>query len=92
MPNYEKLQVPPPNHLIVLCKYCGGDAVTKYGTARGAQRYWCKTCRRKFADNKAMPGRRVRPEVVGDAIAAYYDGLSYRERRFRDNTYRSRRP
>jgi len=36
------------------CKYCGSPNVVKFGTFNGIQRYWCKDCKRKFADNKAL--------------------------------------
>lgn len=34
-----------------VCKYCGSPNVVKFGTFEGVQRYWCKNCERKFADN-----------------------------------------
>ncbi|MBI4199861.1 MAG: IS6 family transposase [Chloroflexi bacterium] len=53
--------------------------MVKYGSYKGVQRYWCKTCRRKFADNDALPGRRVPPEQVGAAVSMFYKGLSYQD-------------
>ena len=32
----------------VTCRHCGSEAVVKYGTYKGVQRYWCKACNRKF--------------------------------------------
>ena len=61
----------------IVCKFCGSKAIVKFGHYKQAQRYWCKSCERKFADNKALPGRQVPPERVGAAIADYYGGLSY---------------
>lgn len=61
----------------VTCKFCGGGAIVKYGSYKGVQRYWCKVCQRKFANNKALPGRRIPPEQVGVAISMFYEGLSY---------------
>lgn len=72
----------PPVYQEILppkCKFCGGEAVVKYGSYKGIQRYWCKTCRRKFADNSALPGRRVPPEQVGAAVSMFYKGLSYQD-------------
>jgi transposase-like protein len=31
----------------------------KYGTFQGMQRYFCKDCRRKFADNDSLPGMKT---------------------------------
>ena len=61
------------------CKFCGSSAVVKFGKYRDSQRWWCKACRRKFADNGAMPGRRVPPSEVGTAISLFYKGLSYKD-------------
>lgn len=61
----------------VPCKHCGsiGDVV-KYGTYRGAQRYWCKKCQRKFVDNDAPLGFRFPTEIIAFALDSYYEGLS----------------
>ena len=32
------------------CKYCNSANVVKFGTFEGVQRYWCKDCKRKFAN------------------------------------------
>lgn len=63
----------------VECKECGEDTVVKYGTRKGVQLYWCKTCKKKFTANNAMPGRRLPPEQVGAAVSMFYGGLSLRE-------------
>jgi transposase-like protein len=63
-------------HWAVDCKYCGGPNVVKFGTYRGNQRYWCKDCERKFADNNALPGMRVPPDQVGAALSMFYGGTS----------------
>ncbi|MGR3295892.1 MAG: transposase [Candidatus Bathyanammoxibius sp.] len=39
----------------VVCKYCGSDNVIKYGTYKGTQYYWCKDCKRKFANVDNIP-------------------------------------
>jgi len=60
----------------IACKYCGGHNVTKYGTFRGRQRFWCKDCKRKFADNDALPNMQTPVDQVGTAIGMYYEGQS----------------
>lgn len=60
----------------VACKYCGGHNVIKYGTCRGRQRFWCKDCKRKFADNDALPNMKTPVDQVGTAIGMYYEGQS----------------
>jgi transposase-like protein len=32
----------------VKCPYCDSEAVVKFGTHKGIQRYYCKLCKRKF--------------------------------------------
>jgi transposase-like protein len=63
-------------HYIAACKFCGSTNTVKYGTYRGVQRYWCKVCQRKFADNDALPGMRVPPDQIGAALSAFYGGAS----------------
>ncbi|GEM_PF-5034618 len=40
-----------PNVSNVVCKYCQSLNVIKWGKVNGIPRYWCKSCKRKFADN-----------------------------------------
>ncbi len=58
------------------CKLCGSKDVVKYGKLRGIQRWWCKKCKRKFADNDALPGMRTPVEQVSSAVHMYYEGMS----------------
>lgn len=58
------------------CKYCGSKNIVKYGKLNGVQRYWCKDCKRKFADNDALPGMRTPVEQVSSAVHMYYEGMS----------------
>lgn len=60
----------------ITCKYCGSHNVIKYGTFRGRQRFWCKDCKRKFADNDALPNMQTPIEQVGTAIGMFYEGQS----------------
>jgi len=61
---------------IIVCKYCGSSAVSKYGKYGDTQLYWCKVCKRKFkADNTLFHGK-VSPEYISSALALYYTGSS----------------
>ncbi|NQW22678.1 MAG: IS6 family transposase [SAR202 cluster bacterium] len=62
-----------------ICPECSASDIIKYGTRKGTQVYKCKPCDKKFTANGAMPGRRIPPDQVGDAIGMFYDGLSYRD-------------
>ena len=57
------------------CKYCQSPNVVKFGTFRGIQRYWCKDCKRKFADNEALPKMKTPVRHVSAALSCYYGGM-----------------
>ena len=78
-------------HITIVCKYCGSDAVVKYGSREGVQYYWCKKCERKFAGNNALPGMRYSPDLIASAVNQYYEGLSLNAiRRQIDHDYQVR--
>jgi len=57
------------------CKYCNSPNVVKYGTYEGVQRYWCKDCKRKFADNDALPEMKTPVRHIASALSCYYGGM-----------------
>lgn len=59
----------------MICKYCGSANIVKYGTHEGIQRYWCKDCKRKFADNKALPEMKTPIRHIASALSCYYGGM-----------------
>lgn len=62
----------------IVCKFCGSENVTKYGTKEGVQQYWCNVCGRKFSATSALPGMRYPPGKIAAALQAFYEGLSLR--------------
>lgn len=63
----------------VKCKNCGSDAVVRFGTYKGVQRYYCKVCKRKFKyDADAFHGK-IPSEYVSSAVNMYYTGMSINE-------------
>ena len=60
----------------VTCKNCGSEAVVKYGSYKGVQNYWCKSCKRKFKDDNTLFHMKVPPEYVSTALSLYYSGSS----------------
>jgi transposase-like protein len=69
------------NHFIVtqalpIVKPLWPRNVIKYGHFRGIQRFFCKDCKRKFADNDALPNMQTPIDQVGAAIGMYYEGQS----------------
>jgi len=63
------------NNEAIECKYCGSPNVVKFGTFEGVQRYWCKDCNRKFADNDAVPKMKTPIKVVSAALSCYFGGM-----------------
>jgi putative transposase len=59
----------------IACKYCDSTNVVKYGTHNGVQRYWCKDCKRKFADNRALPEMKTDTRIISSALSCYFGGM-----------------
>jgi len=59
----------------IVCKYCGSSNTVKFGTFQGIQRYWCKDCKRKFADNRALPNMKTPIEHIASALSCYFGGM-----------------
>jgi putative transposase len=60
----------------VRCKFCYSNNIIRYGHFRGMQRWWCKDCQRKFADNGATPYMKTNTVLVSTALGMYYEGVS----------------
>lgn len=64
---------------IVTCKFCDSTVIVKYGTFEGMQRYFCKDCRRKFADNDALPKMKTPVWIISLALNSFYNGMTLGE-------------
>ena len=60
----------------ITCKYCGSEGVSKYGTYKGVQRYFCKTCCRKFKMDDTLFHMKTPANQVTSALDMYYEGMS----------------
>jgi len=58
------------------CKNCGSEAVVKFGTYKGVQRYWCKSCQRKFKADDITFHMKTDANEVSSALNMYYEGMS----------------
>jgi transposase-like protein len=58
------------------CKLCGSEDLIRFGSYHGVQRWWCKSCLHKFADNGSLPHMKVPINKVAISIGAYYEGRS----------------
>lgn len=56
------------------CKHCRSASVIRYGYYSGVQRWWCKECKRKFADNKALPGMKTSTNQIAFTLTMYFEG------------------
>ena len=61
---------------VITCKNCGSTAVVRFGTYKGRQDYYCKSCNRKFKDDKDAFHMKVPSEYVSHAVDDYYTGKS----------------
>ena len=74
-PRLDDVLVKAP-YVPIICKNCGSHNVIRYGTYKGHQRFWCKDCKRKFADNDALPEMQTPIEQIGSAVSMFYEGQS----------------
>lgn len=61
------------------CKYCGSPNVIRYGKYKAVQRYYCKDCKRKFANIDTIPKMQYSAYKIADALNMYYEGMSLLE-------------
>lgn len=62
---------------VINCKHCQShEKVVKFGTENGTQYYWCKDCKRKFANNNAIPRMKISADKIASAMNMYYSGMS----------------
>ena len=60
----------------ITCKNCGSNAIVKFGSYKGVQRYWCKSCQRKFKADDSLFHMKVSHEHISSALSMYYEGMS----------------
>ena len=67
------------SHKSLTCKLCGSENIIKFGFYHGIQRWWCKDCHHKFADNDAIPGMKTPAQQVASALELYFEGVHLNE-------------
>src|SRR3989304_2983550 len=60
----------------IRCKDCQSEAILKFGTYKGVQRYWCKSCKRKFKADDMTPKMKTDASEVSAALSMWYEGMS----------------
>jgi len=63
----------------ITCKNCGSTAIVRFGTYKGVQRYYCKSCQRKFKGDSHIFHMKVPSEYVSSALNMYYSGMSFND-------------
>ncbi len=58
------------------CKFCNSPDIVRYGRHGDIQYWWCKDCKRKFADNDALPKMQTPTVQIAAALSMYYGGMS----------------
>ena len=58
------------------CKFCGSRRIVRYGHYQMRQRWFCKDCKRKFADNDAPPKMKTPTIQIASALSMFYEGMS----------------
>lgn len=73
----------------IRCKFCGETIrIVRYGNYKGDQRYLCRKCGRKFADNDALPYMKTPVDQVSSALSTFWEGMSLEgTRRHLQQTY-----
>ena len=61
---------------VIKCKYCQSEAILKFGTYKGVQRYWCKSCERKFKADDTTPHMKTDASEVSAAVSMWFEGMS----------------
>jgi hypothetical protein len=57
------------------CKFCYSVNVIRYGSRKNVQCFWCKDCKRKFANNHALPNMKVALDIAGPAVGSFFEGV-----------------
>jgi putative transposase len=64
---------------VITCKHCGSTAILKFGTYKGVQRYWCKSCERKFKADEDSFHAKYPLEWESSAVDMYYRGMAIKD-------------
>lgn len=58
------------------CKYCKSPDLIKFGRVKGVQRYFCKSCNRKFVSADTIPKMQTAINTIAKVLHMYYEGFS----------------
>jgi putative transposase len=73
---------------LITCIYCGSNAIVKYGKYRQSQRYWCKSCRKKFRPEEVGYYMKTASKEISRSLSLYYCGTGVEDiRRVLEDEY-----
>jgi putative transposase len=61
---------------VITCKNCGSTDISRFGTYKGVQRYWCKSCKRKFKADDTQFHAKYPLEWESSAVDMYFRGMA----------------
>lgn len=61
----------------ITCRKCGSHNVSRYGSYKTTQYYFCIDCNSKFAGTDAYPNMKYLRRLVAKTLTYYYNGMSY---------------
>jgi putative transposase len=67
---------PQKQNNLLTCPHCNSTGIVKFGTYKGAQRYWCKACQKKFKSDGTLFHMKTPANQVASALNMYYEGMS----------------
>jgi putative transposase len=60
----------------IICKNCNSNAVVKFGSYKGVQRYYCKVCHRKFKSDDTLFHMKTPTNQISSTLNMWYEGMS----------------
>ena len=60
----------------ITCKKCGSTALVKFGSYKGKQLYWCKSCKSKVNADDTTFHMKTPTHQISDALSMYFEGMS----------------
>ena len=67
----------------ISCKHCHSDSIVRFGTYKGTQLYWCKSCQRKFKADDTQFHEKKPSQYISTAVSEYFTGSSINDIRGR---------
>jgi len=60
----------------IKCPHCSSEGIVKFGSYKGVQRYFCKSCHRKFKADGSLYHMKVPANLISSTLNMWYEGMS----------------